>query len=91
MESSAYYTTSTTSNAGVNAFATAFFMAILLAYLTALVVVIIGLWKVFAKAGQAGWKSLIPIYNYIIWCDIVGRPRWWTVLLFLRSSIPLSP
>ena len=23
-------------------------------------------WKIFAKAGEAGWKSLIPIYNIIV-------------------------
>jgi len=28
-----------------------------------LVFYFIGLWKVFSKAGQAGWKSLIPWYN----------------------------
>ena len=23
-------------------------------------------WKIFAKAGEPGWKSLIPIYNIIV-------------------------
>ena len=23
-----------------------------------------GMWKVFTKAGQKGWKCIIPIYNY---------------------------
>lgn len=27
------------------------------------ILVIIATWKVFTKAGEAGWKSLIPIYN----------------------------
>ena len=30
------------------------------------VVMIIAEWKIFVKAGYAGWKCLIPIYN--VWC-----------------------
>jgi len=36
---------------------------------------IVAMWKVFTKAGQPGWASIIPIYNLYIWCKIVGRPR----------------
>jgi len=29
---------------------------------------IVAMWRIFTKAGEAGWKSLIPIYNtYILW------------------------
>ncbi len=38
---------------------------------------IVAMWKVFTKAGQPGWASIIPIYNIYIWCKIVGRPWWW--------------
>jgi hypothetical protein len=38
------------------------------------VLLIVALWKIFTKAGQPGWASLIPIYNIYIWCKIVGRP-----------------
>lgn len=31
--------------------------------LALLVLVIIGAWKMFEKAGEAGWKSLVPVYN----------------------------
>ncbi|MER2151634.1 MAG: DUF5684 domain-containing protein [Candidatus Limivicinus sp.] len=27
-------------------------------------------WKIFTKAGEAGWKSLIPFYNVIVEYDI---------------------
>ena len=27
------------------------------------VLIVIGWWKIFTKAGEAGWKSLIPFYN----------------------------
>jgi hypothetical protein len=46
-------------------------------------VVIVALWKVFTKAGQPGWASIIPIYNLYIWCKIVGRPAWWIILMLI--------
>jgi hypothetical protein len=44
---------------------------------------IIAMWKVFTKAGQPGWASIIPIYNLYIWCKIVGRPGWWIILMLI--------
>jgi hypothetical protein len=48
---------------------------------------IIGLWKIFTKAGKPGWASIIPIYNLYVLLQIVGRPTWW-LLLFLAGVIP---
>jgi hypothetical protein len=45
--------------------------------------VIVAMWKVFTKAGQPGWASIIPIYNVYIWCKIVGRPGWWVILMLI--------
>ena len=45
--------------------------------------IIVAMWKVFTKAGQPGWASLIPIYNLYIWCKIVGRPWWWILLMLI--------
>ena len=47
------------------------------------VVVIAGVWKTFVKAGKPGWASLIPIYNVVVMLQIVGRPIWWLILLFI--------
>jgi hypothetical protein len=44
---------------------------------------IVATWKVFTKAGQPGWASIIPIYNLYIWCKIVGRPGWWIILMLI--------
>ena len=41
-------------------------MAIYLISIAIGVLTIIANWKIFTKAGQAGWKSLIPIYNIVI-------------------------
>ncbi len=47
------------------------------------VLVIVGLWKVFEKAGQPGWAAIIPIYNIYILLKIVGRPWWWIILFII--------
>jgi Family of unknown function (DUF5684) len=54
-----------------------------LTWLAAVILVIVGVWKVFEKAGQPGWASLIPFYNFYILLKIAGRPGWWLVLLFI--------
>lgn len=49
-----------------------------------LVLIHFGWWKLFIKAGRAGWESLIPLYReYIIATKIVGRPAWWILLLLI--------
>jgi hypothetical protein len=52
-------------------------------WLLVVVLMIAAMWKIFTKAGQPGWASIIPIYNMYIWCKIVGRPGWWVVLLLI--------
>jgi hypothetical protein len=42
---------------------------------------IVALWRLFTKAGERGWKSLIPIYNSFILLRIIGRPWYWLLLL----------
>lgn len=54
----------------------------LLFWLTVALLSIIGLWKVFTKAGKPGWAAIIPFYNIYVLLQIVGRPGWW-LLLFL--------
>ena len=41
------------------------------------------MWKVFTKAGQPGWASLIPIYNTYIMIKMAGKPGWWLLLLLI--------
>jgi len=43
----------------------------------------IGLWKIFEKAGKPGWGAFIPIYNLILWLEIVRRPGWWIILIVI--------
>ncbi|MEJ6982576.1 signal peptidase I [Pedobacter sp. P351] len=43
----------------------------------------VGLWKLFVKAGRAGWEALIPVYSFYIMLKLTGRPLWWMVLYFI--------
>lgn len=56
---------------------------VLLVALAVAVIVIIGMWKVFEKAGQPGWACIIPIFNVYILLKIAGRPAWWLILFFV--------
>lgn len=51
------------------------------------IVELVGMWKMFTKAGEAGWKCLIPIYNLVVLFKIAGISPW-LVLCFLLSAIP---
>ena len=43
-------------------------------------------WKIFVKAGEPGWKSIIPLYGTVVILRIVGRSGWWA-LLWLASYV----
>ena len=40
-------------------------------------------WRIFTKARQKGWAFLVPVYNVIILLEILKKPGWWIVLLFI--------
>ncbi len=54
----------------------------------ALEVVVFGVWavaswRVFKKAGQAGWKSLVPIYNFFIMAKMAKKKPLFAAGLFV--------
>ncbi|MCF8298776.1 MAG: signal peptidase I [Saprospiraceae bacterium] len=42
---------------------------------------LIGIWKLFEKAGQPGWTVLVPFYNAYIWLKIIDKPLWWFIFI----------
>jgi len=44
---------------------------------------VVSMWKVFAKAGKPGWAAIVPIYNIVVMLEITGKPLWWIVLFFI--------
>lgn len=57
-----------------------------LIYLVVAVLTIVGMWKVFTKAGEPGWAAIVPIYNVIVLVKIAGKPLWWVVLFFIPCA-----
>lgn len=68
--------TASTTNAGVSAIA-------LIIILVLAVLAIIANWKLFEKAGEKGWKAIVPIYNLVILCRISGLSGWYTIALLI--------
>ena len=60
-----------------------FFIVVAVIIFTLFLLMLAGFWKICVKAGKKGWISLIPIYNRVVLLEIVGRPLWWIVLLFI--------
>jgi signal peptidase I len=52
-------------------------------FLLVQVIHFLGTWKLYEAAGRKRWEAAIPVYNAIVLMKIIGRPTWWTVLLFI--------
>lgn len=48
-----------------------------------MIIMIVSFWKIFTKAGEKGWKSLIPFYNTWVLLEVSGKPGWWLFLMFI--------
>ena len=44
------------------------------------IILAIALWKVFTKAGEAGWLAIIPIVNVFVLVKIAGLSMWFALL-----------
>jgi len=47
------------------------------------VIEIAAIWRIFVKAGQPGWASIVPIYNVVVLLRITGKPTWWVILMLV--------
>jgi len=43
----------------------------------------LGTWKLYVKAGRKAWEAALPVYNGIVLMQIINRPKWWIILLFI--------
>ena len=57
-----------------------YFLLILLS----LAACIVGLWKIFEKAGVRPWYAVVPFYSLWVWVKIIGKKFWW----FIYCLIP---
>jgi hypothetical protein len=61
-------------------FCACFFWLLMLAVV---IVGLVGLWKIFEKAGQPGWAAIIPYYNLFVLNQIAGKDILWFVLAII--------
>ena len=47
------------------------------------VVHFLGTFRLYQKAGRKSWEALVPVYNAIVLMQIIRRPKWWVILLFV--------
>jgi hypothetical protein len=90
MQDYSYYTTYGSDAVATGLWATIFAMLgfFLLIGTIVGVLLIIAMWKIFKKAGEEGWKSIIPVYNLVVLFKIAGLSPW-LVLVYLLGGIPV--
>ncbi len=49
------------------------------------IIALVGLSKLFQKAGEKGWKAFVPVYNILTWLKIIQKPWWWIFLVIIPS------
>ena len=55
----------------------------LLFFLSYNLIIFFGSQRLFKLAGVDSWKSLIPVYNIVKHLEIINRPKWWVILVFI--------
>ena len=56
-------------------------------YVALIIFMIVVYWKIFEKAGQPGWASLVPFYNtYVLIVNILEMPPIWFWLLLVPCA-----
>ena len=46
-------------------------------------------WRMYTKAGQAGWIAFVPILNLFGLLKMIGKPFWW-ILLYIPPLTPFT-
>ena len=59
------------------------FLRMTLFWLSYYILLSVGLYLVFPKTGEEGWKGLIPGLNFVVWSKLIGRKPWWPALLLI--------
>src|SRR5574344_1077950 len=47
------------------------------------IIMIIGMWKLYVKAGKPGWASIVPFYNMYVLFGVAGMNGWMFLLMFV--------
>lgn len=64
-----------------------FMVVIIIISLVIAILKLIGTWKMLTKAGESGWKSLIPFYNQWTLCKVAGISPYWVLEMIIVSML----
>ena len=84
-----------TSTADLSAILAPMIGSLIVTMIIAYIISVIPMWKQFTKAGEAGWKSLIPIYNSYLEFKLFYKAKMFWILLIvsfvsgLLAAIPV--
>lgn len=59
------------------------FTVFLIILVVFLVPTLAGIWRIYEKAGKPGWAAIVPIYNLIVWMEIIRKPGYWVLLMII--------
>ena len=90
-DSTLYYTTTPTTDAGTLAFLGAFAGFVFLFVVLTYVLTSLGLMQFFKKANKPGWAAWVPIYNYYVMVEIAGIPMYWFWILLASILVTWIP
>ena len=55
----------------------------LILYVILLIILLMGIWRMFEKGGIPGILGLIPIVNIFFLAKLAGKPMWWALLFMI--------
>ncbi len=64
-----------------------FVIILSLIILACAIIIIVAKWKILVKAGEDGWKAIIPIYSDMMLCKISGVWFWYPLVVFGVSAV----
>ncbi len=72
---------------GILALGLGIILVLLLVMIAWAVFYIIGMWKLFTKAGRPGWAAIVPFYNNYVLCEVAGLNWYWFLIGLLPTVI----
>ncbi len=54
-----------------------------LAFILLVILPVAGLYKLFEKAGEQGWKAIVPIFNWYLMLKLSGKSALWVLLMLI--------
>lgn len=82
-ETATYQTSSSALSAGEAAALGGIFLVFGVVALALIALMLAAMWKIFTKAGEKGYKALIPVYNAWIFLRLGDQAGWWAIVALI--------